>query len=198
MKDLRKMTDEELALEYIDGNNSAFDLLLSRNQTKLFSYILFMVRDRNVAEDVFQDTFVKIIVKLNEGKYRTTGKFSAWVMRIAHNVIMDRFREQKVENVVEAADDNDMSNVTLSELLVSNAEDSFVRTQVLRDVEKIMNMLPETQREVVFMRFYQNLSFREIAEIKDMSINTALGRMRYAVLNMRKMAREYNVALQME
>lgn len=198
MKDLRKMTDEELALEYIDGNNSAFDLLLSRNQTKLFSYILFMVRDRNVAEDVFQDTFVKIIVKLNEGKYRTTGKFSAWVMRIAHNVIMDRFREQKVENVVEAADDNDMSNVTLSELLVSNAEDSFVRTQVLRDVEKIMNMLPETQREVVFMRFYQNLSFREIAEIKDMSINTALGRMRYAVINMRKMAREYNVALQME
>lgn len=198
MKDLVKMTDEELALEYIDGNNSAFDLLLSRNETKLFSYILFMVRDRHVAEDVFQDTFVKIIVKLNEGKYRTTGKFSAWVMRIAHNVIMDRFREQKVENVVETDEDNDMSNICLSELLVSNAEDSFVRSQVLRDVEKIMNKLPDSQREVVFMRFYQNLSFREIAEIKDMSINTALGRMRYAVINMRKMAREYNVALQIE
>ena len=192
------MSDEELALEYIDGNNSAFDLLLSRNETKLFSYILFMVRDRHVAEDVFQDTFVKIIVKLNEGKYRTTGKFSAWAMRIAHNVIMDRFREQKVENVVETDEENDMSNISLSELLVSNAEDSFVRTQVLRDVEKIMNKLPDSQREVVYMRFYQNLSFREIAEIKDMSINTALGRMRYAVINMRKMAREYNVALQME
>lgn len=198
MKDFRKMSDEELALEYIDGNNSAFDLLLSRNETKLFSYILFMVRDRHVAEDVFQDTFVKIIVKLNEGKYRTTGKFSAWAMRIAHNVIMDRFREQKVENVVETDEENDMSNISLSELLVSNAEDSFVRTQVLRDVEKIMNKLPDSQREVVYMRFYQNLSFREIAEIKDMSINTALGRMRYAVINMRKMAREYNVALQME
>ena len=198
MKDLRKMSDEELALEYIDGNNGAFDLLLSRNETKLFSYILFMVRDRHVAEDVFQDTFVKIIVKLNEGKYRTTGKFSAWAMRIAHNVIMDRFREQKVENVVETDDENDMSNISLSELLVSNAEDSFVRTQVLRDVEKIMNKLPDSQREVVYMRFYQNLSFREIAEIKDMSINTALGRMRYAVINMRRMAREHNVALQME
>lgn len=198
MKDLRNMSDEDLALEYIDGNNNAFDLLLSRNETKLFSYILFMVRDRHVAEDVFQDTFVKIIVKLNEGKYRTTGKFSAWAMRIAHNVIMDRFREQKVENVVETDEDNDMSKITLSELLVSNAEDSFVRTQVLRDVERIMNKLPDSQREVVYMRFYQNLSFREIAEIKDMSINTALGRMRYAVINMRKMAREYNVALQME
>ena len=198
MKDLRKMSDEELALEYIDGNNSAFDLLLSRNETKLFSYILFMVRDRHIAEDVFQDTFVKIIVKLNEGKYRTTGKFSAWAMRIAHNVIMDRFREHKVENVVETDEENDMSNISISELLVSNAEDSFVRTQVLRDVEKIMNKLPDSQREVVYMRFYQNLSFREIAEIKDMSINTALGRMRYAVINMRKMAREYNVALQME
>ena len=192
------MSDEELALEYIDGNNSAFDLLLSRNETKLFSYILFMVRDRHIAEDVFQDTFVKIIVKLNEGKYRTTGKFSAWAMRIAHNVIMDRFREHKVENVVETDEENDMSNISISELLVSNAEDSFVRTQVLRDVEKIMNKLPDSQREVVYMRFYQNLSFREIAEIKDMSINTALGRMRYAVINMRKMAREYNVALQME
>ncbi len=198
MKDLRNMSDEDLALEYIDGNNSAFDLLLSRNETKLFSYILFMVRDRHVAEDVFQDTFVKIIVKLNEGKYRTTGKFSAWAMRIAHNVIMDRFREQKVENVVETDEENDMSNISLSELLVSNVEDGFVRTQVLRDVEKIMNKLPDSQREVVFMRFYQNLSFREIAELKDMSINTALGRMRYAVINMRKMAREYNVALQME
>ena len=198
MKDLMNMSDEDLALEYIDGNNSAFDILLSRNETKLFSYILFMVRDRHMAEDVFQDTFVKIIVKLNEGKYRTTGKFSAWVMRIAHNVIMDRYREQKVENVVETDEDNDMSNICLSELLVSNAEDYFVRTQVMRDVEKIMNKLPDSQREVVYMRFYQNLSFREIAEIKNMSINTALGRMRYAVINMRKMAREYNVALQME
>ena len=192
------MTDEELALSYIEGNNRAFDLLLQRTQSKLFSYILFVVRDRDKAEDVFQETFVKVITKLNQGKYTNSGKFSAWLMRIAHNVIMDSYREQKSQNIVEPTQDNDLSNISSKDLLDSNIENHYVNEQVLRDVKKMMNLLPATQREVVFMRFYQDMSFKEIAEATGVSINTSLGRMRYAVLNMRRMARQHNVTLQLD
>ena len=197
MKNLNDMTDEQLALSYIDGNNRAFDLLLSRNQSKLYSYILFVVHDRDLADDVFQETFVKVISKLQAGRYTACGKFSAWLMRIAHNVIMDWYREQRMEKIVEPTEDNDLSNLG-DELLDMNAENQFVNEQVLSDVKKMMNMLPPTQREVVFMRFYQELSFKEIAETTGVSINTALGRMRYAILNLRRMAREHNVALQLD
>ena len=190
------MTDEELALSYIDGNNRAFDLLLSRNQTKLFSYILFVVRDRDTADDVFQETFVKVITKLQQRKYTNSGKFSAWLMRIAHNVIMDWYREQKSEKIVEPTLDNDLSNIGGKDLLDGNIENQYVWDQVMSDVRKMMNLLPAPQREVVFMRYYQQLSFKEIADCTGVSINTALGRMRYALLNMRRMAKEHNVALQ--
>ena len=153
MDDLNKMTDEELALSYIDGNNKAFDLLLSRTKTKLFTYIMFVVRDRDVADDIFQETFVKVIVKLQQRKYTNSGKFSAWLVRIAHNVIMDWYREQRSEKIVEPTEDNDLSNLC-SALLDMNVENRYVNTQVLKDVKKMMNMLPPTQREVVFMRFY--------------------------------------------
>ena len=190
------MTDEELALSYVDGNNRAFDLLLSRNQSKLFSYILYVVRDRETAEDVFQETFVKVITKLQEGRYTNSGKFSAWVMRIAHNVIMDWFRDQQMSRVVEANPDNDLSNLGSGDgLLESNIEMEFVNSQVLADVQVLMNQLPAAQREVVFMRFFQQLSFKEIAEATEVSINTALGRMRYALMNMRRMAREHHIQL---
>ena len=197
MDDLNKMTDEELALSYIDGNNKAFDLLLSRTKTKLFTYIMFVVRDRDVADDIFQETFVKVIVKLQQRKYTNSGKFSAWLVRIAHNVIMDWYREQKSEKIVEPTEDNDLSNLC-SALLDMNVENRYVNTQVLKDVKKMMNMLPPTQREVVFMRFYQEMSFKEIAEATGVSINTSLGRMRYAILNLRRMAREHGVALQLD
>ncbi|MBQ7439920.1 MAG: sigma-70 family RNA polymerase sigma factor [Prevotella sp.] len=197
MSNLDRMTDEELAMLYINGDNKAFDLLLSRNQTRLFSYILFVVHDRETANDIFQETFVKVITKLNQGKYVTSGKFSAWIMRIAHNVIMDWFREQKIEGVVDQGEDNDLSNIPGSSILDDNIEDMYVREQVLKDAKKIMEALPPSQREVVFMRFYQDLSFKEIAEMTGVSINTSLGRMRYAILNMRRMAKKHDIMLQM-
>ena len=197
MINLAKMTDEELAMLYINGDNKAFDLLLSRNQTRLFSYILFVVHDRETANDIFQETFVKVITKLNHGKYVTSGKVSAWIMRIAHNVIMDWFREQKVEGIVDQGEDNDLSNIPGTSFLDDSIEDQYVREQVLKDAKKIMEALPPSQREVVFMRFYQDLSFKEIAEMTGVSINTSLGRMRYAILNMRRMAKKHDIMLQM-
>ena len=192
---LNEMTDEELALSYVRGNNQAFDLLLSRNQSKLFSYILFVVHEQDLANDIFQETFVKVITKLQEGRYIDSGKFSAWIMRIAHNVIMDWYRDNRAKNIVETSDDNDLSNVTGNDITDFNIEDRYVNEQVLRDVKKMMNLLPPTQREIVFMRFYQEMSFKEIAETTGVSINTALGRMRYAILNMRRMAAEHDINL---
>ncbi|WP_287072428.1 sigma-70 family RNA polymerase sigma factor [Prevotella sp. LMAG:51] len=193
---LNEMTDEELALSYVRGNNQAFDLLLSRNQSKLFSYILFVVHEQDLANDIFQETFVKVITKLQEGRYIDSGKFSAWIMRIAHNVIMDWYRDNRAKNIVETSDDNDLSNVTGNDITDFNIEDRYVNEQVLRDVKKMMNLLPPTQREIVFMRFYQEMSFKEIAETTGVSINTALGRMRYAILNMRRMARKNKLSLE--
>ena len=192
------MTDEELALSYTNGSNRAFDILLERNQSKLFSYILFVVRDREQANDLFQETFVKIITKLQEGKYTTTGKFGAWIMRIAHNVIMDWYRSKRSDKTVEQSNDNDLSKFSPADLLDLNVENRYVNDQVMSDVKKIMNLLPATQREVVFMRFYQDLSFKEIAELTNVSINTALGRMCYAILNMRRIAKAHNVVLQLD
>lgn len=192
-----EMTDEELAMSYVNGNNRAFDLLLSRNQSKLFSYILFVVRDRDVADDIFQETFVKVITKLQQRRYTTSGKFGAWVMRIAHNVIMDWYREQRSDKVVEAPKDNDLSNMGAGDLLDTDIESDYVNMQVMNDVRKMMNNLPPTQREVVFMRFYQELSFKEIAETTGVSINTSLGRMRYALMNLRRMAKEHDIQLQL-
>uniref|UniRef100_A0AB33J7I3 Sigma-70 family RNA polymerase sigma factor n=1 Tax=Prevotella sp. GTC17260 TaxID=3236796 RepID=A0AB33J7I3_9BACT len=198
MNYLQEMTDEDLALRYVDGDNRAFDELLSRNQSKLFSYILFVVRDREIADDIFQETFVKVICKLQEKKYTTSGKFSAWLIRIAHNIIMDRYRAQKTEKIVEPTADNDLSNLYAQQALTSNIENYYVYQQTLNEVKQIMNLLPAPQREVVFMRYYQDLSFKEIAELTNVSINTALGRMRYALLNMRRMAKEHNIALMID
>ena len=197
MKNLNKMADEVLALSYIEGDNRAFDLLLSRNQSKLFSYILFVVRDRDIANDVFQETFVKIITRLQQGKYSPTGKFAAWTMRIAHNVIMDWYRAQKADKIVEAPRENDLSNIGGVDVLIGNIENEFVSSQTLSDIKKLMNHLPAPQREVVFMRYYQEMSFKEIAETTGVSINTSLGRMRYAILNLRRMVREHELTLQL-
>lgn len=198
MEDISRLTDEELAISYVRGNNRAFDELLSRNQSKLFSYILFVVRDEDKANDLFQETFVKVITKLHQGRYVDSGKFGAWIMRIAHNVIMDWYREQRSRNLIEPADENDLSNLSGSEILDSNVENRYVNDQLMVDVKNMMNMLPPTQREVVFMRFYQDLSFKEIAETTGVSINTSLGRMRYAILNLRRMSKEHNIALQLD
>ena len=197
MRTINEMTDEELALSYIEGDNKAFDLWLTRNQSKLYSYILFVVRDRDTADDVFQETFVKVISKLHQRKYATTGKFGAWIMRIAHNVIMDWYREQKIQNIVDASADNDLSNIGGNDVLVGNIENYYVNEQIMNDVRRLLDTLPAPQREVVFMRFYQQMSFKEIAETTNVSINTALGRMRYAILNLRRLAKDNHMALQL-
>lgn len=195
MKKYDGMTDEMLALRYVDGDNRAFDELLARTQEKLFTYIMFVVRDHDVADDVFQETFVKVIVKLQQRQYSDTGKFSFWLTRIAHNVIMDRYRAQRNEHIVEPTQDNDLSNLSGDTVLDTYRESEIINEQVLRDVKKMMNNLPTPQREVVYMRFYQQLSFKEIAELTGVSINTALGRMRYAIINLRRMAKEHKIEL---
>lgn len=197
MKNLKDMTDEELALSYVDGNNKAFDLLLSRNQQNLFSYILFVVHDRETADDIFQETFIKVITRLQEGRYVVSGKFSAWVMRIAHNAIMDWYRDQSLRCIVKAGKDNDLSNIGGDDLVEGNIENTYVNRQVMSDVRRLLDMLPPIQREVVYMRYYQQLSFKEIADTTSVSINTALGRMRYALLNMRRMAKSNGISLQL-
>ncbi|WP_308397554.1 RNA polymerase sigma factor [Prevotella sp.] len=197
MKKLQDMTDEELALSYADGNNRAFDLLLLRNQSKLFSYILFVVHDRETAEDIFQETFVKVITRLQEGRYTVSGKFGAWIMRIAHNAIMDWYRDQASMRIVDTSADNDLSNIPGADIFEGNIENRFVNSQIMTDVRRLLDALPPMQREVVYMRFYQQLSFKEIADSTDVSINTALGRMRYALLNMRRMAKANNMVLQL-
>lgn len=197
MKKLQDMTDEELALSYADGNNRAFDLLLLRNQSKLFSYILFVVHDRETAEDIFQETFVKVITRLQEGRYTVSGKFGAWIMRIAHNAIMDWYRDQASMRIIDTSADNDLSNIPGADIFEGNIENRFVNSQIMTDVRRLLDALPPMQREVVYMRFYQQLSFKEIADSTDVSINTALGRMRYALLNMRRMAKANNMVLQL-
>lgn len=197
MKKLTDMTDEELALSYIGGNNKAFDLLLSHNQSKLFSYILFVVHDHETAEDLFQETFVKVITRLQNGMYTTSGKFGAWIMRIAHNVVMDWYRDLSSQRIVETTKDNDLSNIGEDLLLEGNIENHYINNQVLVDIHRLLNTLPPTQREVVYMRYFQELSFKEIAETTNVSINTALGRMRYALLNMRRIAKSYDISLQL-
>ena len=196
MKRFAEMTDEELALKYVDGDNQAFDELLARNQQKLFDYIMFMVHDQEQANDIFQDTFVKIITKLQQGCYTDSGKFSYWMNRIAHNIIMDRYRTQRSERIVEPNAENDLSNLGGQEVMVQNREMQMVHHQILKDVRHMMDSLPAAQREVVYMRMYQDLSFKEIAEITGVSINTALGRMRYALLNLRRMAKQHDIFLE--
>jgi RNA polymerase sigma-70 factor (ECF subfamily) len=192
------MSDEQLALAYIYGNNRAFDELLSRSQDKIFSYIMYVVKDEDLANDLFQETFLKIITKMQNGRYTDSGKFIWWATRIAHNVIIDHFRAVKSNKITEQGKDNDLSKLSNNSLLDINRESELANEQVMKDVKRLMDSLPETQREVVFMRYYQDLSFKEIAEQTKVSINTSLGRMRYALINLRKLTREYGVNLTIE
>ncbi len=159
---------------------------------------MFVVRDPELANDVFQDTFVKVITRLQEGKYTDSGKFEFWLTRIAHNIIMDSYRQQRSEHIVEPTEDNDLSNLRSEDLMDINRENEYVNAQVMKDVRHMMEALPAPQREVVYMRYYQDLSFKEIAEMTGVSINTSLGRMRYALINMRRMAKQHNIQLSLE
>lgn len=178
--------DDELVRAYIEGNNEAFDVLLERYQGKLFSYIYFLVRDEDLADDIFQETFVKAIVMMQQKRYVFSGKFSSWIMRIAHNHIVDMFRQEK-KDFVSILDPAEQGRIYDRNLLEDNVESCLISEQTQAEVRRMVELLPQNQKEIVYMRFYQEMSFREIAEILNISINTALGRMRYALINLRKM-----------
>lgn len=188
------MADETLVALYAKGENQAFNVLLNRYKDKLYTYIYYIVRNSEMAEDIFQETFMKAIITIRQGRYNENGKFSAWLRRIAHNLIIDSFRQEKSENLVscDETEVNILNNIGLAEGTIEN---TIVNRQILSDVRRLMEYLPDEQREVVYMRFYQDLSFKEIAEQTGVSINTSLGRMRYAILNLRRMAEKNGVVL---
>ena len=188
METFQQMTDEVLVKRFANGDNQAFDILLNRHRNRVYTYILLIVRNRDLAEDVFQETFMKVIVTIKQGRYVDNGRFYAWVTRIAHNLIIDIFRRERNENTVSNDEFEDIDLFNNPKFSDENIEDKLVRTQVMKDVSNLVRMLPDSQKEVVVLRYYKNLSFKEIADQTGVSINTALGRMRYAVLNMRRMA----------
>lgn len=194
MQQHKPLTDEQLVAAYADGDNSAFDAILKRYENRVFTYIYHTVKDRDIANDIFQETFVKAIMTIKQGKYTENGKFSAWISRIAHNLIIDHFRQEKSENTV-SSDDDETAVLNRRDLCDGNIEDFIVTEQIHHDVRRIIHALPDTQRQVLVMRYYRNMSFKEIAEATGVSINTALGRMRYAILNMRRIAAENDIVL---
>ena len=190
----KMITDYELILRFIKGEQSCFEQLINRHKNKVFAYISLYIRDQSLAEDIFQDTFLKVIQSVKAGKYSDSGKFVSWVMRIAHNLIIDHFRRIKQMNTI--SNDNYESDLFNSKRFAEdNIEDDMIKRQIQKDVRKMISHLPDDQREVVILRHYASLSFKEIADITDVSINTALGRMRYALINMRKIMVEKKISL---
>lgn len=187
-------SDQELIEQSIAGNQKSLELLINRYRRKVFTYILLVVGDRQLAEDIFQDTFIKVINSLKEGKYQDNGRFLSWVTRIAHNLVIDYFRKEKQLSTV-SDDDCDVSVFNSTRLAETNIEDSMVRDQIMEDVRSLIEQLPADQREVIMLRHYMGLSFKEIAEQTNVSINTALGRMRYALINLRKLIDEKHLLL---
>lgn len=188
------MTDEQLVKAYAQGNNEAFDTLLKRHQERIYNYILRIIKNEDIANDIFQETFVKAILTIKQGRYTENGKFPAWISRIAHNLIIDYYRQEKSENV-QSADIDDVDVLNRKELCEQTIEDSIISEQIREDVKYLIQELPDLQKEVLNMRYYQNLSFKEIADLTGVSINTALGRMRYAILNLRRIAAEKDIVL---
>ena len=194
MENLKVLTDEQLVSLYVSDCNEAFDVLLERYKDRLYSYILYSIQNADVADDLFQETFVKAIMHIRNGKYVESGKFYPWLTRIAHNLIIDQFRTERSANIIsnDEVETDLFNNATFSE---ESTENTMAAEQTLRDVRKLVEYLPEEQRTVVELRYYRYLSFKEISDLTGVSINTALGRMRYAILNMRRMASEQNMQL---
>ena len=195
MDKLCKLSDEQLVKNYANGDSDAFDTLLARYQQKIYSYILFLVHDDEVADDLFQETFMKAIVTIRQGRYVESGRFSAWLTRIAHNLVIDKYRQDRNSKVIsnDASDADLFNDVSLSDITV---EMKMITEQSLTDVGRLLKELPDNQKEVLYMRFYQDLSFKEIADATGVSINTALGRMRYGLINLRKMVSERGIVLE--
>lgn len=192
---LTQIKDQELIRNYINGHEEALSVLVTRHQQKIYSYIRMLVKDSALAEDIFQDVFVKVINTLKSGNYNEEGKFLPWVMRIAHNLSIDHFRKAKRFQVVNQREDIDIFRTI--KIDDDNIEDEIIKTQILQDVKKLIKELPAEQQEVLILRHYADMSFQEIADFTNVSINTALGRMRYALINLRKIIKEKEIILSM-
>ena len=188
------MTDEELVTLYAKGNNKAFEALFSKYEETLFSYIFYLVRNRDLADDIFQETFIKAITTIKRGKYTESGKFRSWISRIAHNLVVDYFRSEQKHSLI-SNDEYEYDLFNNSKFSDETIETTMVKNQIHSDVKRLVDALPEMQREVLNMRYYNDMSFKEIADKTGVSINTALGRMRYAILNMRRVAQENDMIL---
>lgn len=196
MQKIRKLTDDQLVSAFAAGDNQAFDTLLRRHQTRLYNYILRVIRDEDLANDFFQETFVKVITTVKQGRYTPDGKFASWLTRIAHNIMIDHYRADRGYAVVSAdgvtEDKNLLNRIELAE---ENIEDLLIAKTIRDDVRAMIRRLPREQRQVLAMRYYRDLSFKEIAERTGVSINTALGRMRYAIINLRRYIEESRIIL---
>lgn len=188
------LSDQDLVQAYIKGDQSAIETLINRHRSKVYTYILLTIRNQQLAEDLFQETFIKVIQSLRNGKYRDNGRFLSWVIRISHNLIIDHFRKEKQMNAV-SNDDSEVDLFNSKKLADQNIEEIIVKNQIMSDIRLLINELPSDQREVVLLRHYGGLSFKEIAEQTGVSINTALGRMRYALINLRKLIKEKDLVL---
>ena len=192
---LSTLSDNELILGYMNGNCACFDVLLSRYQAKVYGYIFSVVKDKDVADDIFQDTFFKVVATINSGVYKDENKFIHWVMRIAHNLIVDYFRRLGKMPIVPNRPDCDV--VDTLKLHDDNVEKAIMRKQTSSNIRRLVKMLPPEQRRVVILRHYGKFDFKEIAERTGVSINTALGRMRYAIINLRRLAKEHNMYIEL-
>lgn len=188
-----QISDQELISQYLQGNEQSFEKLFRRHKDKIYTYIVILVKDKDLADDMFQDTFIKVINTLKSGYYNEEGKFISWVYRIAHNLIIDHFRRNTKMPIFDSKNDADIFRKV--KIYDDNIEDKMVEEQVYKDIRNLVELLPSEQKDVLLMRHYANLSFKEIADISGVSINTALGRMRYALINMRKLIDEKQINL---
>ena len=190
---LSNLSDQVLVKKYINGDNYSFEVLLNRHKSRVFAFIMSKIKNKYLSEDIFQDTYVKVVNSLQKGKYNEEGKFLPWVMRIAHNLVIDHFRKQKKMHMVRSNNDFDIFDVIKDNNI--NVDDRLIRDQIFSDLRGLINLLPNDQKEVLMMRYFEEMSFKKIAEHFDISINTALGRMRYALINLRVLKKKRHVDL---
>lgn len=194
MLKLNSLNDNDLVQRFINGDQESLETLIIRHKSRVFSYILLIVKNQELAEDIFQETFIKVIRSLKRGKYIENGKFVSWVLRISHNLIIDHFRKEKLKGTI-SNDSSDVDIFNSQKFSEDTIEDQMINSQILHEVKHLVNELPDDQQQVIYMRHYMGLSFKEIAEQTDVSINTALGRMRYALINLRKLIDEKKLTL---
>ena len=193
---LKDLTDKDLISSYLDGQTSSFEVLLDRHKNRVFSFIISKIKDKDLAEDIFQDTFIKVINSLQKGKYNEEGKFLPWILRISHNLVIDHFRKESKMRSIRPTDNFDIFDVIENKEV--NQEQKMIKDQIQTDLKILIQQLPEDQRQVLMLRYFEDMSFKKIADLTKVSINTALGRMRYALINLRKLSVEHDIDLQLK